>query len=399
MRPDVALSVVSVLPAAKSADGRLLLTRKFVDGLREYRRHWGNRIVVYTPPGVVPSGSLDEVRLRPEELPCEIVILPPEHVVAAITDGGASLAMLSLDDFQQLGIARECRARGVPYVYVSEYSLKTRWQIVDATTSNPLKRLRRRLWERGQERKRLRALTGAVGLQCNGTPTYEDYKAICSNALLFFDTRVTAAMLASEYEVRQKYAVSNADRTLRLLFSGRLVAMKGVMDLISVARELKKLKVDFHLSICGDGNLAGSLEQAIRAHDLSAQINLEGVLDFACELVPLVKRSIDLFVCCHPQGDPSCTYLETMACGVPIAGYANDAFAGVVQHSGAGWLSPLNRPDLLAAEIQRAAASPGAMGEMALRALRFAADHTFEREFARRTEQIRLLAERAFPGG
>ncbi len=206
-------------------------------------------------------------------------------------------------------------------------------------------------------------------------------------------------MLASEYEVRQKYAVSNADRTLRLLFSGRLVAMKGVMDLISVARELKKLKVDFHLSICGDGNLAGSLEQAIRAHDLSAQINLEGVLDFACELVPLVKRSIDLFVCCHPQGDPSCTYLETMACGVPIAGYANDAFAGVVQHSGAGWLSPLNRPDLLAAEIQRAAASPGAMGEMALRALRFAADHTFEREFARRTEQIRLLAERAFPGG
>jgi glycosyltransferase involved in cell wall biosynthesis len=305
--------------------------------------------------------------------------------------------MLSLDDFRQLGIARECRSRGVPYVYVSEYNLRTRQQIVDATTTNPLKRMRRRLWERGQERKRRRALAGAVGLQCNGTPTYEDYKAICSDTLLFFDTRVTAAMLASEGEVWQKYAAWTAGRPLRLLFSGRLVAMKGVMDLISVARELKKLKVDFLLSICGDGDLAGSLEQAIRAHDLGSQVKLEGVLDFANELMPLVKREIDLFVCCHPQGDPSCTYLETMACGVPIAGYANDAFAGLVERSGSGWLAPLNRPDLLAAAIQRAGTSIEPIKEMALRSVRFAAQHTFELEFARRMEQMRLLAERGFP--
>jgi glycosyltransferase involved in cell wall biosynthesis len=327
--------------------------------------------------------------------------LPRNRIAEAVANTGTdpsenpAVALLCLDDLHQLEIARLCSANGVPYVYISEYSLKTRWQIVDATVSNPIKRLRRRFWELGQERKRAKALSGAAGLQANGIPTYDDYKAICPEALLFFDTRVTAGMLATEDQVRRK-AVA-AGRPLKLMFSGRLVRMKGVMDLIAVAKELRRLHIDFHLSICGAGDLSGRLDQAIRTEDLTRHVTLEGALDFADELVPLSKGSIDLFVCCHPQGDPSCTYLETMSCGVPIVGYANDAFAGLVRYSGAGWLTPLNRPDLLAAEIQRISQTPGAILEMALRSLQFAAEHTFEREFAKRMNQLQTVADRSFP--
>jgi colanic acid/amylovoran biosynthesis glycosyltransferase len=271
-------------------------------------------------------------------------------------------------------------------------------QIIDATALNPLRRLRRKMWESGEEKRRRKALMLASGLQANGTPTYDDYQSIQPAALLFFDTRVAETMVASEDQVRSKFSPESARRPLRLLFSGRFSAIKGVMDLIEVARELQRLQVEFQFTLCGDGDLRGPLEDAIRSHSLSDCVTLAGVLDFTTELVPLVKSSIDLFVCCHPQGDPSCTYLETMACGVPIAGYGNDAFAGVVRHSGAGWITPMLQPQKLAAEIQRLSRQRDELLAISLKALRFAQQHTFEKTFERRVEHLRAVSEKAFVG-
>lgn len=39
---------------------------------------------------------------------------------------------------------------------------------------------------------------------------------------------------------------------------------------------------------------------------------------------------------CHRQGDPSCTYLETYACGMPIVGYNNQAHQGILASNNAG---------------------------------------------------------------
>ena len=41
------------------------------------------------------------------------------------------------------------------------------------------------------------------------------------------------------------------------------------MDLIETARELQRLQVELRLTVCGDGELRGPLEEAIRAHGLS----------------------------------------------------------------------------------------------------------------------------------
>ena len=124
-----------------------------------------------------------------------------------------------------------------------------------------------------------------------------------------------------------------------------------------------------------------------------------GRLDFEKELLPFIlwQSDVDVFVCCHRQGDPSCTYLETMSCGVPIVGYANEAFAGFVARSGAGWTSPLNRPRALAAKIAQLAAHPEDIREHAFRSLAFAREHTFEETFAARIAHLRLLARKPLP--
>jgi glycosyltransferase involved in cell wall biosynthesis len=164
------------------------------------------------------------------------------------------------------------------------------------------------------------------------------------------------------------------------------------MQLLDVAKELRRMDVDFHLSICGDGELRQAMTHEIEAKHLAQNVSMEGVLDFRSELVGFVKSEIDLFICCHPQGDPSCTYLETMSCGVPIAGYANEAFSGIVQSSGVGWLAPVNQPEQLARVILEIQKSPESLREKSFDALAFAREHTFHQTVARRIDHLRTLS-------
>jgi colanic acid/amylovoran biosynthesis glycosyltransferase len=388
---ETSLKIVPVLTAGRTEDGRVVLPRKFVDGLVEFRRFWRGPMAAYMTPGPVSTGNLDDCPFLPSELPCEIVILPHTDLAKALTEDANSVALLSLDDFRQDHLSEVCRERGIPCAYVTEYTLLTRKQIIDATTPNPLRRIRRKFWEYQEEGRRKKAVLASAGLQSNGTPTYDAYRELSSDALLYFDNRVTGAMLASEDEVRRKATVDRKSQPIQLLFSGRLARMKGAMQLVDVAKALRTLQVDFHLAICGGGELKDELAGAIRREELSKLVSLAGTLDFATELVPLVKRSVDLFVCCHPQGDPSCTYLETMSCGVPIVGYANEAFEGVVRFSKAGWLVPLNQPEALAAEVARIQKQPGELLDVSLRALGFAGEHTFERTFEKRAEHLQAL--------
>ncbi len=334
---------------------------------------------------------LDQKAFRAEDLPFEIEVVSYDTLSAEALSQAA--VVLASADYQQNHISQLCRSVGVPCVYVTEYSLKTRKQIIAAQTRNPLLRWWRSRWETNQERERQQAIALAEGVQCNGTPTYAAYRDINPNPLLFFDTRTTADIVASDQEVEQRcQTLINEKMPLRLAFSGRLVAEKGADHLIDVAAELKRLGVPFQLFICGDGNLKNSMQRRIISGGLSDCVKLMGVLDFQQELVPFIKHNIDLFICCHRQGDPSCTYLETLACGVPILGYTNEAFVGVERQSKTGWVVPMNQPKLLAQQIAKLNVDRAALKVMALRSLAFARSHTFEQTFADRMTHLMQIA-------
>src|SRR5690606_20352580 len=158
------------------------------------------------------------------------------------------------------------------------------------------------------ERRYEEAVELAAGVQCNGTPTFEAYRHRNESAMLFFDSRVRKDMIVSEEELRRGLARLLTGGPLRLAFPGRLTSMEGAPHLPMVATELKKRGVNFTLDICGGGVLEAELQREIADRQLQDCVQLRGVLDFERELVPFVSESVDLFVCCHPQGDPSCTY-------------------------------------------------------------------------------------------
>jgi glycosyltransferase involved in cell wall biosynthesis len=388
------LVILPSIGAVQHPDGQITITRKFLDGVAEMARHWDGPVEVILPPIEATTDNLDSVRIDPREVGVTVKVVPFEaqRLMPELAEAGIVLATV----YYLLNDAAEwCRQVGVPCVYVSEYTLQTRLQILGAEVSNRLVRARRRFWEYGQERRIRAGLRLAAGVQCNGTPTYDAYQSICANSLLFFDGRVERRMLISPDELAQRLDYLKSGRPLRLAFSGRFIRMKGADHLPLVARELKRRQVPFEMTICGDGVLAESMRQQIHAMGLEDCVRMLGVLDFANQLVPLVKREVDVFVCCRRQGDPSCTYIETMSCGVPIVGYENEALAGLLRRVPAGIGVPMDDVSALADAVARLNTDRESLATMSRRALEFAAENTFEETFRKRIEHLQGLLTQA----
>src|SRR6267143_524664 len=386
------LVVISALPAVRQGDGRVVLTRKFIEGMTSYAEAWDDRVIAVMNEVPEPTQNLDNVAVDPAALPFGVEVLPFELTAVAARVAGAGV-VLGGCHHRLHGFTAKCRKMGVPCVHNAEYSVRTRLQIVFCSGEGRLRQLRRAGWllkeEYFHERNELR---GAVGLQANGTPTYEAYRDFTPYPLLYFDNRVSIAEMATDEQLAKANAVRREGRPLRLAFSGRLHTMKGVGELVEVAAALRRRGADFQLEIFGSGPEESALRRDIERHGLSRHVRLCGVLDFHSQLLPHMRDRVDLFVCCHLQGDPSCTYLETAAAGVPIAGYANEAFAGLLRQAPIGWSVPLRRADELAALIARLDRIRGEIAQYAEQALRFARQHSFELTFERRIQHLRSLS-------
>jgi glycosyltransferase involved in cell wall biosynthesis len=390
-RPRLAIcTAMTATPGARS--GSFVLTRKFLEGVMEHARHWPGSISVWIERAARPDSNLDHVEVHPTDVPFDLGWIEPtdgaQRFARAIES--ADLVLAALVD-KHVVLAELCRAAHTPLVYISEYSVKTREQIVRAETRNPLLRWRRIGYARRMEKRYRQAVAMAAGVQCNGLPTYNAYRSLSERAFLYFDTRVRADQLVDHESLERRLSDMQRNKTIRLAFSGRLIAMKGADHLPLVARELARLNVPFTLDICGGGNLVTRVREDIAQFGLANCVRMRGVLDFERELLPLVSREVDLFVCCHRQGDPSCTYLETYSCGVPIVGYDNEAFAGLASVSNVGgpaWVTPLDDPITLARRIADLTQRRDEIAAASHNAVNFAIQHTFEHTMRNRVQHM-----------
>jgi len=386
LRPsEKAFAEVSALPVVMRPNGSFVLTRKFVEGMTRYVERWPGRVVAVMDPADTVTSNLDNEEYRPADLPFQVEAVPfhaPELRRYLVTCGFVHWG----PHYQLHDLGGVLQQAEVPNVYCTEYSLRTRCQVVRETAPNPAVRWRRYLWEWQQERRMRRNVAQASGFEANGTPTYDAYRALNRNHLLFFDSRMTGTMMARPETLRARRQRLESGNPLHLVFSGRLIEMKGALDLLSLAEELSRRGVAYWMSICGAGHLESEMRRRIEASGLGPKVQLRGVLPFEEELVPFVSEQTDLFVSCHKQGDPSCTYLETFGCGVPIAGYRNEAFAGLLQRADAGWGVEMNDVAGLADVIGHLDQQRRPLIEKAERALEFARRHAFETTFERRVD-------------
>lgn len=376
-----------ILPSLRTPAGAPTLTRKFIEGAAAFAARWPGEVQVLIEAAATASDDLDHVRYDAEPRPFSLEVVDYKDPSLAERLSGAAVVLGALG-VEQNGIATMCRSVGVPFVPVSEYTLQTRRQIARAESAS----WRRHVWEAGQELANRRVLAASSGLQANGLPTFRAYEDRVERPLLYFDTRTRASAMADEAAMARRATRLTSGAPLHLAFSGRLNPMKGADHLLEVARHLRDRDVDFRFSIAGGGVLADDMRATLDRYALHDRVRMLGVLDFEAELTPFVRDEVDLYVFCHRQGDPSCTYLETLSCGVPLVGYDNEALAGLVEEAPCGAVTPMDDPAALADRIAELEQDRARLSAWAEAGLAFARTHSFEATMDRRVAHLSEVA-------
>jgi colanic acid/amylovoran biosynthesis glycosyltransferase len=368
--------------------GRLRLDVKFVEGMRVQQALWPSRITCVLRRGVgsIPfGGEYDRA-----ELPFDLVLLDPSEPLEPKHLAGQDLIYAGGDDFHCLGLT-DILLPGQKIVYVIEYTLETRLQILKLERQRGLMgQLRGLVWQLKMERQRRKAFRAASGLQSNGYPAYDLYAPMNRDSLFYLDGRMTPELFATEAEMSAREDRRAKGGPLRLVYSGRLEPMKGAQDLLPVARHLMARGVDFSLDIFGTGSLEAEISAGIPGS--GGRVRLHAPVDFETELVPFTRREADVFLGCHRQSDPSCTYLEAMGCGVAVASYDNRMWSRLNGEAKAGWGAPLGNAEALADQIADLAKDPAEITRRSRNGCAFSQAHAFHPEFRRRMEHLARIA-------
>jgi colanic acid/amylovoran biosynthesis glycosyltransferase len=383
------LIIIPSVPVWKNEDN-LVFDRKFYDGIALYTRKWDGKITCIMQTSSANLPDFGAVGIKRDDLPFSCIPLAENELVTEDHIKGAALVLASGDAHDQLHISALCRKTGSKCVYVIEYIPETRYQIAFLSTKNPLIRFRRYFYIWFNEKKRIAAFRLSDGLQSNGTPAYYEYSKIDNN-LLYFDTRVDKKNNISDGDLKKRLATLPEGKPLRLAFSGRLILMKGADHLVRLALMLRDAGNPFHLVIYGVGDLESEMREYIESNGLESQVSMPGAVDFYTRLIPDIQEKVDLFVCLHRQSDPSCTYLETLSCGVPIVGYENRAFAGLLGLADIGWGASLDDLDGIAAVIRHLDSHREELAEKSVKSAEFARLHDFETTFQKRITHLRSL--------
>lgn len=110
-----------------------------------------------------------------------------------------------------------------------------------------------------------------------------------------------------------------------VLSLGRLAAEKNIAEVIDL---LAGVEAPWQLVIAGDGPEAGSLRQQVEQLGLTPRVRFVGAVD--PERVPDFYRLADIFVSGSRSETQGLTYIEALACGVPVVCRDDASVEGVV---------------------------------------------------------------------
>jgi glycosyltransferase involved in cell wall biosynthesis len=376
---------------AARIDGRMLkIDRKFHVGMQACLEVIRAPILSVHAESVPGAQTMDLVEIPLEQLGYRVMTLkiddarrPLPSERNRLREQIAQSRLLYGGGFESQKMAQ---ALGVPYILILECDLHAQIMVTATQVSNVARQGVRAV------RSALRYATSDIpdmcrahSLHCNGYPTFDDSRWFNSNRLLYLDSRMSSDQVIPEDRLEARLS-RRAGRPLRLLFSGRYEPLKGADDVVRVAIDCIKQGLDVEMHCYGQGSLRAEMERLAAQAEGGTKIQIHDAIPYP-ELVEL-SRTFDLFVCCHTQGDPSCTYLESFGAGLPVVGYGNRMWRRLNEESRVGFWSPIGQPQAVVDDIKKLASEFATLAAMSARARRFAIEHTFEREFKLRTDAI-----------
>lgn len=135
-----------------------------------------------------------------------------------------------------------------------------------------------------------------------------------------------------------------------LLFIGRFIEAKGLLDLIKAARILADAGRDFHLVCVGDGQEMEHARELVRDLELQGRLSFTGYLSEEQTTLYYLQASMLVFPTYHQEGFPMVLF-QSAAAGLPIITTRIRAAADYLKEpDNCLWVEPRN-PAMLAEKI------------------------------------------------
>ena len=383
--------------AALIEGDQFVVDRKFLTGMQRYSDDIKSPLTTVHPRLTATETIMDRVSVPLRSLPYAVSVIdadwrwqPLPHEVQRLRDlvANTKLAYYGFFDVSAL-----CKRLGVPEVLMLEFDLLTHLRVCTVDAAGPLRKLAGGARALRDFVLQIPAMRRALSVQCNGFPVYEEMAHFSPRRrLLYLDSRMSSDSVIDEPALMQRLASRDPGK-LRLLYSGRYAAMKGAVDVVRVGLEALRQGLEIELHTYGQGPQCDEMRSLAAASN--GRIHVHDTVPFPT-LVEL-SRGFDVFVCCHVQSDPSCTYLESFGSGLPIVGYANRMWRGLRRASNGGVDSPMRQPRQMVEALRMYLSQPQRLRADSLAARNFARHHSVEAEFGKRIDDLNAVLDRLQP--
>jgi glycosyltransferase involved in cell wall biosynthesis len=202
-----------------------------------------------------------------------------------------------------------------------------------------------------------------------------------------FDPRIKVVLVPNAIETTGLLGIQretpDSGHPLKLLFLGRIIRSKGVLDAVTAVKLLNAEGVACELAIAGAGAATPEVKVTIEELGLTTQVHLLGPVFGEDKNKLWLESDIQLFPTYHNEGLPY-SILESLAAGcVPIT-CAVAAIPDVMKDGVHGLFVPPKDPPAIAAAVRRLAKDRAELARMAQAGRsRIAENYTVDRLAAR----------------
>ncbi len=184
-----------------------------------------------------------------------------------------------------------------------------------------------------------------------------------------FDERIAVALVPNAIDTTGlldvKRESSNPATPLKLVYVGRIVRSKGLLDVLAALKLLENSGLQFSLKVAGSGPDEAEVLKLISNLELDAEVTLLGPVFGGTKNKLWLNSDVQVFPTYHNEGLPY-SILESMAAGCVPVTCSVAAIPDVMQDGEHGLFVPAHDPAAVAAAIRRLDCDRDALHRMSL---------------------------------
>jgi glycosyltransferase involved in cell wall biosynthesis len=188
-------------------------------------------------------------------------------------------------------------------------------------------------------------------------------------------------------ELDAKLESIRARTSLRVIYAGRAVAMKGAIDWVEAMIEAIAGGADIDATWIGDGDQLPGMKSRVESMRLSNRIRFEPFIHDRSRLLDQLRQA-DVLVFCHHTPESPRVLIESLVSGTPIVGYASAYACDLLKAHAGGALVQKHEPHAIARTLIDLARDRLTLATLTEAAWHAGAPFNDEAVFAHRSELI-----------